>query len=984
VIFHVPLFTQASQWKKVTLDRVKLPRKAAFFMVTAAEAMSSMTRDSSNQTAEDLWLMACQLYSPKPNDLEKENSYGWATLRASALHALSLQGNSPASQEAAELLLSLLVEMSPNPPGKQEAVTKKKAPSGQKDATELDMADKPVAARTEPERKELPSVVDAEEPEGSYTATAIASKLRYSFTTMTATSTLLAVESRWADEEVIRPVIVPMAGSDISGLSLGAVWSAVDFQKCSAVQKQCIDRILALRKSLHTSSSLRDDTCAIYGTNPDTLPLHISAAMAMDAASFLELQCVKKRNTPKADEGAMSTFFNPYANKGKAAKALPTRVSEDEERVILFQFRNSLALPLKVSQCRLVFQGDVNGRVKATKLSFIVPPLAKSFAVHFPFTVVAGPNPSGNIDTVEVKGISLACMGRTFFLPLRSQDVDQSAMRQLPDPSSMYPYKSTTKKAEKEEEPNPQIETLPCQPRLQVYFPGSDTPVDTDTALQLSLTDAEVVETPSFRLGNYCGSSGLGKVERLQILVACIPGVSEKLLYDSESPAVEVAPEDEFINELLHKDNAPPLKVRLLDGTLLSLDNVNKCDKKEARSNAVAFQIATAHNVGEKMPGGTTMSIRFRYCGQSTASMEVWRQRELSVCISYVHFEHCRLSRTSFSYTSFLFHCSYFKGPCISSLSFRPDLSEESAYAGLCARLEKRSPLRNNGDQEVARETCMTSRIGVDAGIHVCGKRFVAILTVKNDIGDSDIVLSRKDGDVGGFDGHPFKTVLVHKGVTARIPISIARFPRVHEVGTASDLVEALTEKTALRWETVRTTTTPASNTSSGTVGRKAHGLIRVPFGYLQELLSQSVPRICHPPCTVELTVDGKSASPTPLTVAPGQPIDLAVKVNVASWVPKQVVDGCSLTLEFFSARQGKLALATVEEKERDHIWCGKVRQAMKLSEATKAHTAKVVLIRGSHSISACARLSQGAADEVWWAPIVATIVVDPTKLPAQ
>ena len=278
----------------------------------------------------------------------------------------------------------------------------------------------------------------------------------------------------------------------------------------------------------------------------------------------------------------------------------------------------------------------------------------------------------------------------------------------------------------------------------------------------------------------------------------------------------------------------------------------------------------------------------------------------------------------------------------------------------------------------------MTSRVGLDAGIHVCGKRFVAILTVKNDIGENDITLSRKAGDVGGFDGHPLKTVLVHKGVTARIPISMARFLRVHEVGTASDLVEALTEKTALRWETVPTSTTTASNSSSGTVGRKAHGLIRIPFGYLQELLSQSVPRICHPPCTVELTVDGKIASPTASTVAPGQPIDLAVKVDVASWVPTQAVDSCSLTLEFFSARQGKLTLATLDEKERDHIWCGKVRQSMKLSEATKVHTAKVVLIRGSHSISACARLSQGMADEVWWAPIVATFVVDPAKLPSQ
>lgn len=81
---------EATEWGDIDPRRLVLNRKAAFFTVVAAEALSQCQDDSTR--AGSLWLAACQAYTRTGNLYDTEKShYGWATLRASTLHALSQQ-----------------------------------------------------------------------------------------------------------------------------------------------------------------------------------------------------------------------------------------------------------------------------------------------------------------------------------------------------------------------------------------------------------------------------------------------------------------------------------------------------------------------------------------------------------------------------------------------------------------------------------------------------------------------------------------------------------------------------------------------------------------------------------------------------------------------------------------------------------------------------------------------------------------------------
>ena len=84
---------QSTRWKFNDGYLVRLPRKAAFFATVAAEALSKYTaRDTIDYQGSSLWLAATQLYSKSGNAIENETKkYGWSTLRATVLHALSQQ-----------------------------------------------------------------------------------------------------------------------------------------------------------------------------------------------------------------------------------------------------------------------------------------------------------------------------------------------------------------------------------------------------------------------------------------------------------------------------------------------------------------------------------------------------------------------------------------------------------------------------------------------------------------------------------------------------------------------------------------------------------------------------------------------------------------------------------------------------------------------------------------------------------------------------
>jgi hypothetical protein len=124
------------------------------------------------------------------------------------------------------------------------------------------------------------------------------------------------------------------------------------------------------------------------------------------------------------------------------------------------------------------------------------------------------------------------------------------------------------------------------------------------------------------------------------------------------------------------------------------------------------------------------------------------------------------------------------------------------------------------------------------------------------------------------------------------------------------------------------------------------------------------------------------------ITSAVGKPIEVALQMDVASWVPEHVRSITYVSIEFCCAR--KCVNAEDDDNRlavhRDFIWAGLLRQRLLLRDrnAEFAHRAKLVFCRsGTYVVSACAKFSrvqqskdEDIPEEVWWAPTAQTINV--------
>ena len=88
----------------------------------------------------------------------------------------------------------------------------------------------------------------------------------------------------------------------------------------------------------------------------------------------------------------------------------------------------------------------------------------------------------------------------------------------------------------------------------------------------------------------------------------------------------------------------------------------------------------------------------------------------------------------------------------------------------------------------------------MDKGVHVSSDEVVMLMAVANET-NSTIILSNKQGNVGGFEGSPMPTVRVSSGVSVKIPVVIPRIDRFDENGEVTDLAAELVSRTALQWE---------------------------------------------------------------------------------------------------------------------------------------------------------------------------------------
>jgi hypothetical protein len=148
----------------------------------------------------------------------------------------------------------------------------------------------------------------------------------------------------------------------------------------------------------------------------------------------------------------------------------------------------------------------------------------------------------------------------------------------------------------------------------------------------------------SFRLENDFGRSGLGEIERLQVLAVGLPGLPEETMFDTDALAAKLEEEEDVLTEsdeeneedfeeMMECDGLPPLKMKVIaEG--LDLRSINDKTRNKGEGSIVTFQIAATHDMGDQLANGGNVRIRFRYRGpNSNPATEIWRKREISLRI---------------------------------------------------------------------------------------------------------------------------------------------------------------------------------------------------------------------------------------------------------------------------------------------------------------------------------------------------------------
>lgn len=1116
--------------------RLRLPRKAAFFATVAAEAMSACPGSDSALRAASLWLAASRLYSRDGNRFVGSGSnYTWATLRASILQALSLRGDHVAAETAAELLLVLLSEISPDRSGDASVLAELSSAADMDDESTLPSnsrhdVDVPIDDRSRhsemtvgttatgaanEQARHLEQAVESLDARGGAPPDLSGSKHSKHgggggggrraaapmqgrgpsfFAQVGGLTPLTIAQSKWLDDDPLPSVQLPLvdpsllvdgrpddgkgpAPTDPSGqatqppmplVAMNCVIHKIRFETCALAQRRCIASVSDLRQETPTSSSPANPgrrggdpgVFSIYGgsrsggaaggapSSPSVPPpLEVATAQIVKSESHLLLDRTKAAGYSGKTAGtSMATFFNPYAKKKAEAeskgKTQPILVAEGEERTVLVEFGNRLSVPLEVPSCQLEFDDDDGGadRVEAPPLSFTVPAKAKKFAVHFPFIVIARRRDGGRLDErdggggggepedaptpvpppgplandiFEATGLRVACLNRSFSIPFGKQDepptpddggddAERPAAfgKQLPPSASIYQRSPHNRPKKREENLSVRLESVPAQPNLLVSFTTSQTPIDDNTTVPVHLSDGEIYTIPPFRLENDFGPCGLGRMERLQIAAVGLPGLPDEILYDTDLLAAAREDEEEDLltdtdesessetefEEMMECDGLPPLKMKALaEG--LSLRSINDKTKSAGEGSIVTFQMAATHDMGNQLANGGNVRIRFRYRGPSpNVATEIWRKREVSLRIVRV------------------------KGPRISSLTFRSDLSWGSAYAELCRSLASQrrrweaypkwesgmllrrrasatsgtgSPPTQGGKQgffddgEDPADESILHRVGMDQGVHVSGNEVVVLMAVANET-NSTIVLSNRKGLVGGFEGSPMPTVRVTSGVSVKIPVVIPRIDRLDENNEVVDIAAELVARTALQWQAEVGEGVEAVNK------RVRQGRVRIPSRCLREIIDEHqsfASRICKPPVSVKVGI-GRKDDEKEMVVSLGMPVEATVEVLIQDWVPPSALSNCSITLEFCAARKdsGANVLSEEEERRTAYVWCGQLRRTVGAEEANKSHVARVAFFQyGTFVVSACAKLSGGGGgeEETWWAPHAETVQVE-------
>ena len=161
---------------------------------------------------------------------------------------------------------------------------------------------------------------------------------------------------------------------------------------------------------------------------------------------------------------------------------------------------------------------------------------------------------------------------------------------------------------------------------------------------------------------------------------------------------------------------------------------------------------------------------------------------------------------------------------------------------------------------------------------------------------------------------------------------------------------------------------------------RVRQGSLDIPSACLKTIIDENptfLSRICKAPCSMALRVVGGPREGTSVTAETGRPIDISVVVELAKWIPRNLLGKTSVTLKFCCARETP-SIDSEDPKDPRHpdcIWMGQIRKSLTCDEeASKSdNPAKVLFFRGgeylvSASITFCATDADRGAKEVWWA----------------
>lgn len=871
-------------------------------------------------------------------------------------------------------------------------------------------------------------------------------------------SALSLSQSKWLEDEPVPHVLLPFGNSVSTSTedksfvdrstalsstvsSMSCVTAKINFEKCARVQQICMSNIKDLRQQMGASSNQEAGAIGVYdegSADESSLPppLVVTSAKIVKGDAHLLLERTKALGySAKFATHSMSTFFNPYAKKqgGKEKNKIQTTlIAEGEERTIMIEFKNRLAVPLDVPSCQLEFEGKGADRIEAPPLSFTVPAKTSSFAVHFPFIVAVSKaeldtsmkkkkkqrdgeeKEEGETEEVipadpdifDVIGLRVTCLNRTF--PIRLGKSEEEAKKidkeieipQLPPSASVYQRSTHTQPKKDEQQMVVRLESVPAQPNLLVSFAASQSPMDEEASVPVHLSDGEIFTIPPFRLENDFGRSGMGEIERLQVLAVGLPGIPEETLFDTDALAAALeeeedvltesdseADEEEDFEELMECDGLPPLKMKVIaEG--LNLTSINDKSKNKGEGSIVKFQMAATHDMGDQLSNGGNVRIRFRYRGPSpNPATEIWRKREVSLRIIRV------------------------KGPRISSLTFRSDLSWGSSYTELCNSLVKqrrcadavgkwensnsrhralsRSSFSSIQDEMMQEplvsgdevEHSILNRVGMDQGVHVSADEVVLLMAVANET-NSTIILSNRKGLVGGFTGSPMPTVRITSGVSVKIPVVIPRIDRLDENGEVTDLAAELVSRTALQWESE-----PVECDDGTEKTIKRTGRVRIPSRCLREIIAEHksfASRICKPPVSLSVYLGGDPKQ-SEVTLPLGSAIQVDATMSIQDWVPADVVAKCKVTLEFCCAEKQPGNSSSADGGGRmPYMWCGQLRRTIDLSnnEDDKSHLARVAFFQsGVFVVSVCAKVSSQDApsgiEESWWAPQALVVRVE-------